>query len=157
MDQQLKRKHLHQDQQCAVCGAHPADQTEEEMGAVEPAPGWAGEPVPICDLCDNIESSRAEAIQLGKERFWVGPKMRRAFTASEWDWWAVDDAVAVPRGEGDTWWHGAEYGVVLDSGRTGKGREWVLVHLNEGDEDERITEYAPGDLIEKSNPYQEEY
>lgn len=157
MDQQLKRKHLHQDQQCAVCGAHPADQTDEEMGAVEPAPGWAGEPVPICDLCDNIESSRAEAIQLGKERFWVGPKMRRAFTASEWDWWAVDDAVAVPRGEGDTWWHGAEYGVVLDSGRTGKGREWVLVHLNEGDEDERITEYAPGDLIEKSNPYQEEY
>lgn len=157
MDQQLKRKHLHQDQQCAVCGAHPADQTDEEMGAVEPAPGWAGEPVPICDLCDNIESSRAEAIQLGKERFWVGPKMRRAFTASEWDWWAVDDAVAVPRGEGDTWWHGAEYGVVLDSGRTGKGREWVLVHLNEGDEDERITEYAPGDLIEKSNPYQEEH
>lgn len=156
MNQQLM-KHLHQDQRCAVCGADPADQAEEEMGALNPAPGWAGEPVPICDMCDNVESSHQEGIAIGKARFWVGPKMRRAFTNSEFDWWGEDDAVAIPRGESDMWSHGAEYGVVLDSGRTGTGREWVLVHLNEGEENERITEYAPGQLIEKSNPYEQEH
>jgi hypothetical protein len=157
VNQQLKLKQLHQDQQCALCGAHPADQADEEMGAVEPAPGWAGEPVPTCDMCANGEASWENAVALGKARFWVGPKMRRAFTESEFDWWCEDDAVAIPRGEGDTWWHGAEYGVVLDSGRTGEGREWVRVRLNEGEENERVAEYAPGALIEKTNPYEEEH
>lgn len=157
MDQQLKLKHLHQDRDCAVCGAVPADQTEEEMGAVEPSPGWAGEPVPICDMCDNVEATREKAVAIGKARFWVGPKMRRSFTNSDFDWWYADDVVAFPRGKGDTWWYGAEYGVVIDSGRTKTGDEWVMVCVNGGEQNERMTKYAPGQLIEKSDPYQEEH
>jgi hypothetical protein len=144
----------HQTQPCAVCDARPQDQSDGVMGATEPPEGWAGEPVPICDDCanDNAEAPYLRSVAIGKARFWVGPKTINACAGSIWrDWEPGDTVVAMPSQPG-AWWNRARYGEV-EAVSAGKGN--VKGHVTVRWSDGETTVHLPGDLLDKTDPYEE--
>jgi hypothetical protein len=122
------------------------------MGATEPPEGWAGEPVPICDRCANVEATYLRSIAIGKSRFWARPKTINACAGSIWrDWEPGDTVVAMPSQPG-TWWNQARYGeVTAVSAGKGNVKGRVTVCWSDG----QTTMHKPGDLLDKTDPYEE--
>jgi len=142
----------HEAQRCIICGALPENQSSGSMSGVEPLDGWDGEPVPACARCAGNKATRQKAIELGKDRFWVGPKRISACAGSTWRDWEAGDTVAVMRRHRGTWWLGAHYGHVISAERgNGQSKGYVTVQWPG-----ETKVHRPWELVAKTDPYKED-